>query len=472
MPRGNRQPDPPESPLARQLLEALRSADETSHPESPPTEPPETAALRAKVEALRDAPWTHDVRAGDPRFPRLPIPPGRSIAAQASELLRRETPAWQLRQFIDRAEAARSLHRTISQQSLEDQLRGLAVAASGASGDRLDAMLARLGWLAADQPTLEDAGARIGVTRERMRQLQQNARKRIPAQAWLPRLDQALTLLEQSMPLLADEAAALLHDAGVANQPFPPVAIDRAARVLRGQSPFNPKLLAQGIVYVGELPVPLRKIISLASKRARANGVASLTMLCAELAATGVAVPVRVLGVLLQNSRQIELLDDASFCEPNTPHNRDRLENTLRRMLTVTPTLTVDSLLGGLNREYRYRNAARHGFDVIRVPSRSALVAYLRLHAEFSLRNDEASLVTPQPADAVLGKAEFTLIHVLTNSPTGILPLSDAANACVAQGMNRTTAYLYLRYLPTVEEPFPLHFSARGRTPDDRNANQ
>lgn len=472
MPRDNRQPDPPESALARQLLDALRAADETSDPESPPTEPPETAALRAKVEALRDADWTHDVRAGDPRFPSLPIPPGRSIADQANELLRRETPGWQLNQFADRAEATRSLHQTISQQSLEDQLSGLAVAASAASGDRLDAMLARLGWLSADQPTLEDAGARIGVTRERMRQLQQNARKRIPPQAWLPRLDQALTLLEQAMPLLADEAAALLQDAGVANQPFPPVALDRAARALRGRSPFNPKLLAQGIVYVGELPVPLRKIISLASKRARANGVASLTMLCAELAATGVAVPVRVLGVLLHNSKQIELLDDASFCEPNTPHNRDRLENTLRRMLAVTPTLTVDSLLGGLNREYRYRNAARHGFDVIRVPSRSSLVAYLQLHDGFNLRNDEASLVAPQQANAVLGDAEFTLIKVLNDSPTGVLSLSDAANACVARGMNRTTAYLYLRYLPTVDEPFPLYFSVRGRTADDRNANQ
>ena len=498
MPRDNREFGQPESTLSAQLLEALRAAGgEPSDPESHPTEriptakpaaadsaapaaprrlaqaaeDPASADLQAKVEALRDAAWAQDVRAGDPRFPRLPIPPGRSIADQASELLSNEASGWQLSQFIDRAEPTRSLHRTISKQSLEDQLVGLAAAASRESGNRFDAILARLGWLAADQATLEEAGVRIGVTRERMRQLQQKALKRIPAQVWLPRLDEALNLLEPAVPLLSDEASALLQDAGVTGQPLPPTALDRAARALRGQSPFNAKLLAQGIVYIGELPVPLRRIISLASKRARANGVASLTMLCAELASTGAAVPVGVLRVLLQHSEQIELLDDSSFCEPSTPHNRDRLENTLRRMLTVTPTLTVDSLLGGLNREYRYRNAARHEFDTIRVPSRSALVAYLQLHDGFNLRNDEARLVDPQPADAVLGKAEFTLIEVLNNSPAGVLPLSDAANACVARGMNRTTAYLYLRYLPTVEEPFPLHFSARGRTADDRNAN-
>ena len=485
MPPDNRESGPPESALARQLLEALRAAGgETSDPEPPPLETakprrsaqaakaPASAALRAKVEALRDAAWTQDVRTGDPRFPLLPIPPGRTIAAQANELLSNKASGWQLNQFVDRAKAARSLHRTISQQSLEDQLFNLAVAASGASGNRLDAMVSRLGWLSADQATLEDAGARIGVTRERMRQLQLKALKRIPPQVWLPKLDEALTLLEQAMPLLSDEAAALLQDAGIADQPFPPAAIHRAARALRGRSPFNAKLLAQGIVYIGELPIPLHRIISLASKRARANGVANLTMLCAELAATGVAIPVRVLRVLLQNSKRIELLDDASFCELDAPHNRDRLENTLRRMLTVAPTLTVDSLLDGLNREYRYRNAARRGFNLIRVPSRSALVAYLQLHTEFSLRNDEVRLVFPQPADAVLANAEFTLIQVLNDSPTGVLPLSVAANNCVARGMNRTTAYLYLHYLPTVEEPFPLYFSARGRTVDDRNASQ
>lgn len=428
--------------------------------------------LRAKVETLRDAAWTQDVRAGDPRFPQLPIPHGRSIAAYADKLLSSKAQEWQLTELLDHAKSMRSIHRTISRQSLENQLVGLLAAASRESGDRFDALLARLGWLTPDQTTLEEAGAGIGVTRERMRQLQRKALKPLPARIWLPKLDEALNLLEQAAPLLSDEAAALLQDAGVTDQPLPPVAVDRAAQALRGQSPFNPKLLAQGIVYVGELPVPLDRIISLASKRARASGISDLAMLCTELAATGVAIPVEVLGVLLQNSERIELLDDSSFCDPGAPRGRDRLENSLRRMLTVAPKLTLDSILEGLNREYRFRNASRRDFDIIRAPSRSALRAYLQLHAEFRLRNDEASLIAPESADAVLGESEFTLIEVLNKSPDGVMPLNDAVNACVARGVNRTTAYLYFRYLPTVEEAFSGHFSARGRTTNDKSANQ
>ena len=334
--------------------------------------------LRAKVETLRDAAWTQDVRAGDPRFPQLPIPHGRSIAAHADKLLSSKAHEWQLTELLDHSKSMRSIHRTISRQSLESQLAGLLAAASRESGDRFDALLARLGWLTLDQTTLEEAGAGIGVTRERMRQLQRKALKPLPARIWLPKLDEALNLLEQAAPLLSDEAAALLQDAGVTDQPLPPVAVDRAAQALRGQSPFNPKLLAQGIVYVGELPVPLDRIISLASKRARASGISDLAMLCTELAATGVAIPVEVLGVLLQNSERIELLDESSFCDPGAPRGRDRLENSLRRMLTVAPKLTLDSILEGLNREYRFRNASRRDFDIIRAPSRSALRAYLQ----------------------------------------------------------------------------------------------
>ena len=441
-----------------------RRSDQAQHAAS--------ADLRAKVETLRDAAWTQDVRAGDPRFPQLPIPHGRSIAAHADKLLSSKAHEWQLTELLDHSKSMRSIHRTISRQSLENQLVGLLAAASRESGDRFDALLARLGWLSADQTTLEEAGAGIGVTRERMRQLQRKALKPLPARIWLPKLDEALNLLEQAAPLLSDEAAALLQDAGVTDQPLPPVAVDRAAQALRGQSPFNPKLLAQGIVYVGELPVPLDRIISLASKRARASGISDLAMLCTELAATGVAIPVEVLGVLLQNSERIELLDDSSFCDPGAPRGRDRLENSLRRMLTVASKLTLDSILEGLNREYRFRNASRRDFDIIRAPSRSALRAYLQLHAEFRLRNDEASLIAPEPADAVLGKSEFTLIEVLNKSPDGVMPLNDAVNTCVARGVNRTTAYLYFRYLPTVEEAFPGHFSARGRTANDKSANQ
>src|SRR6185295_11169782 len=48
---------------------------------------------------------------------------------------------------------------------------------TGASGRRLAALLARIGWGDRPRLTLKEAGQAIGVTRERMRQIEDKLRK-------------------------------------------------------------------------------------------------------------------------------------------------------------------------------------------------------------------------------------------------------------------------------------------------------
>ena len=449
---------------AGSLEEAVRKPQSTS--DTP------LAGLVSEVAEIAEAHWAHDVCGGDCRFESRIIPVGQTVASYADELLNADALEFELLNLVELASILRSTHEAIVVQSLESQLAGLVEAASGQAGDRLQALLGRFGWLASDQLTLEQAGATIGVTRERVRQIEAKTRRAIANGMWLPKLDQALRLLEQSAPLTLEDAAALLIDAGVTEQLLSLAAIDRVAHDLREQSPFDPDFLAHGVVSVNAPPVSLKQVTALASRRARASGVWTVTALCAELATVGAPFPIAELRTVLRNSNRIELLGGSAFWEPGVPKGRDRLENTLLRMLTVTPRLSVDSLLDGLDREARFRNSARRDFDRIRVPARVALVAYLEANAEFEVSNAGVNLRTPRPIDEVLGEWERVLVDILRQSPYGVLSLSDVADACRQRGMNRATTYLYIRHSPTLEEVNDDLFAIRGAGPPDQVAAQ
>ena len=420
------------------------------------------AELTAQIAALRDADWTRNVRSGDPRFPPMFIPEGWSLARQAEELLGGGASASQLRQFAALADSLHPIHDEIAAQPLETQLAELAAAASGAAELRLEAVLGRLGWLTEPQLTLAEAGNIIGVTRERMRQLEANALRRIGVGIWLPALDAALDALKQAEPLTLEQAESLLVDRGIAQQPLPPAALDRAVRALRRRRKFNADALGHGVVWFGALPIDPRQIISLGSKRARANGIAGLAALRAELAAGGAKLSLDLLRAFLHSSDRLRLFDESVFWEPNVPEGRDRLYNTVVRMLAATPRQTFDSLLDGLEREYRNRNGSRHGYQTLRVPSRRALAAYLQANPDFTVDGAEVSMRAPRDAAELLGSEELALVNVLRDAPGGALSRSEAADASVARGMNRSTVYVYLTYAPTVEQLADGRFAVRG----------
>ena len=71
-------------------------------------------------------------------------------------------------------------------------------------------MVDRLGWNGSPPITLEEAGQRLGITRERLRQLQErvtNRLKEISFPAYMPALDEALQLLRDKSPLSISDAS-------------------------------------------------------------------------------------------------------------------------------------------------------------------------------------------------------------------------------------------------------------------------
>jgi len=86
--------------------------------------------------------------------------------------------------------------------SLEDALKDYLGAVSGLQGEKLDALLARLGWHGRLPVTLQAAAEKIGVSRERIRQIEASVLKRLPSHSVvMPPLDKAIDLLENNAPI-------------------------------------------------------------------------------------------------------------------------------------------------------------------------------------------------------------------------------------------------------------------------------
>ena len=115
--------------------------------------------------------------------------------------------------------------RAIKALPLERQLTDFLRALSRFDGERLAALLDRFGWSGSPPITLEDAGSRLGVTRERVRQLQERISdrlKQISFLAYMPALDLALALLRDKSPISIANASALLKRGRVTEGNFHP----------------------------------------------------------------------------------------------------------------------------------------------------------------------------------------------------------------------------------------------------------
>jgi hypothetical protein len=117
------------------------------------------------------------------------------------------------------------LHLRTLESELADVLR-----ASRLGPKQARAVSRRLGWDGRPPATLASAGAGEGYTRERVRQLEQRARRHA-AGLRLPTAQAALELVAAAAPAPRAEVARELERAGIAAHPFDPAGILVAAEV-------------------------------------------------------------------------------------------------------------------------------------------------------------------------------------------------------------------------------------------------
>jgi hypothetical protein len=401
-------------------------------------------------------PWVDQVGPADPRFSDL-IPP--STSATLMELMDTLTSAPDVdASALDQlAHAMPELRRrlaAIKGQPLEQQLGDFLGALSRHEGERLKAMNDRLGWSGSPPITLEEAGARLGITRERLRQLQvqvNNRLKGISFPVYMPALDEALRLVGERSPLSINAASALVRTSGLSRADFHPESLISAAEACGRKPPIRIQTIGKKKI-VSAAAVPYAdSVLRIAYRQAQASGASNVGEVVAELQSRSINAEAAVVQQVLHNFSDAEFLEEDWFCRRPANPERDRLRNTTRKMLSVASPIELSSLREGIRREYRVRGYRGMKTWSLLVPPRSVLRAYYRAHPEFMI--DENELVKPiDPLDyrVELALNDTILVDVLRSSPACVLDRASLVAECARRSMNLNTLSVYLTYSPVI----------------------
>lgn len=196
------------------------------------------------------APWAEMVSSGDPRFGGRLRFLGRGVLAQAVEAWSEGVKPMQVDDELLHSELkdviayVADLGQKPLEDGLEDYVAALIAARAGGprprlADQRLNELLARLGLAGGEPSTIEEAGQLMGVTRERVRQLQRKVELARPSHpVVMPALDAALDLVRAQAPMPDETLGDLLIEHGLSRRRFHPESLLAAARFCGRDSGF------------------------------------------------------------------------------------------------------------------------------------------------------------------------------------------------------------------------------------------
>lgn len=328
----------------------------------------------------------------------------------------------------------------LARMRLEDALAELVAACLGSDKRRLRALLRRLGFDGEPPATLQEAGDLMGVTRERMRQIEDIFGARLPPFVQLPQLDAAIHVIEDLVPCSFDDAMAALLDAGLTERPFHPSSVVEAAARLGRAIKVELDESADRVRRPGFGAIaPI--IRSAASWQSQASGVGTVEGLVEELRSRRVKTDVETARECLATSADFVCLDADWFWYCAAPPGNNRLENVTRKILAAAGrAVSIDAIHGGLERQFptrrRRANSRRRRALALIVPPPEILRMFYKAHPEFSVgAADRVRARGPRDPGAALGPSERVLADAIARAG-GVASSRALEEACRASGMN------------------------------------
>jgi hypothetical protein len=321
------------------------------------------AAALDSLREILDQTWITQVSEQDPRFAVL-LPPGSGTIYERIDALNSGPPTVlfgdevALAQSVD---AVRVEMQRIESLSLDVALREFLKVVGRVKGKKLDVLCSRLGWNGNAPITLEQSGRLLGLTRERVRQIQARFVRRLPKHpVFMPALDRALEVMRRHAPILPEAASILLRREKISADPFHPQGLLEAARICGRTPTFElVKLNDKEILATGPLQKNANSIIQTAYKQAGASGVSNVSEVVEECRWIGEEIDEAHAAAVLKHLSEAEFLQDDWFWRPSAPQDRNRLINLTRKMLSVASPIHVSVLREGVRRQYRARATSR-----------------------------------------------------------------------------------------------------------------
>lgn len=424
--------------------------------DAPNTRQDDSAAMSELLLEALSQPWAAMVSGSDRRFQNW-LPAGSPPVAEQIDILT-ASPESRESDFSALAGTLKALRpelERVTSLRLEVGLAEYVAVTAGVRDKRLAALLARLQLTGQPaQITLEEAGTRAGVTRERMRQIQARFSDRQPKhQVYLPALDRALGWLSENAPIAATEAAQALAEDSISERPFHPASILAAARLLGHATGVSIESIRDIPTVVGSPSGPhVRFIVREAQRQLSGSGVSNVLEVAAAVRMNHEQDHDEVLvREVLQTYASFEFLHGDWFWDPN--RQSDPLRMIARRVLSLVSEIDVERLREGIRRQFRFRESlARRMGRPLLVPPRAVLAAYLAAHPEFVLQQDSTvRSVRPLDYRSELGPIERTVVEVIRSSPSSVLDRASVLQRTTALGVNANSASIALTYSSTIE---------------------
>jgi hypothetical protein len=451
---------------AKTLLEWLvggdtREAVEETGREERPTEPPRSPsrAVRKAADQIGRRRWAKTVFSTDPRLGGLlaDLDPQATSALEAAELLA-STPfdpatarrtARGLRSLRVAADRLRRL-------SLEEEIDQLVAATLDSSEAGRRAVKLRLGLVGDPPVTLGDAGEAVGLTRERVRQLESRFRDAITeSRPWTPVLDKALRAVEQAVPATGAEIERLLVEKGLVRLSFSVESLISAARVFGRDLAFRHDD-ESGLVYAVGTTVAPHLVASEARRLTSHWGASTVESLRVELQERGAGdLEPALLRLLLEAVPGFNWLDDDKDWFWVRGTSRNRLLNQIEKIMSVAGAITIGELREGVGRFYRME-----GFR----PPREVLA---RLCEQSGLYQRDGEMILEGPdlppwTVALKSTIERRIAEVLFEFGP-VMRRDDLEQIAVEErGVNRSSFFVYLGYSPIIARYAPGVYGLRG----------
>jgi hypothetical protein len=397
--------------------------------------------LRAQPLQLPDSPaWAGSITADDPRFRPL-----LGHAASMSEMFEAAQPRdlMRLRSVVEDAEP---ILEALAGLTLEQEAQSVLAAALNSKAVKwLEALGERFGLTGRNPVTLDEVGKAIGVTRERVRQVQSAAEALLPeAPVHAPAVDQALELLDWALPCTGEDLAAALGAGGLTSLPSWTGAGFQAAVTVTGRTVDIGE--RDGLIGRAEQLQAAAVVTAAARAVSNAHGIASAATVTRRIARDNEEpVPQDTVESLLRADTALHWIDGAWFWTDHPP-SRNRLVNTSLRILAVNSPQTLEDMLGGVERDFAFRASSNQKYADLAAPAPEQLAGFYAIHPMFRLLGQDR--VEPaKPVDVeILGEEKRALVAVLRGQPHQAMDRLSLHAACDEIGMKRATVTVWTTY--------------------------
>ncbi len=321
-----------------------------------------------------------------------------------------------------------------------------------ASSRRYGALQARLGWGPAPPVTQRNAAALLGVSPQRLAQLDDRVLDVLATTGPPPSVLRALDVLASMAPCESAQAALALYGEGVTGEIVHPAGVLVAAEAAGVRAPVEMLQLPErrtAVVPVGSA-ARRSELAAAARRRLKECGVVRLDRLLVEAPALSTLEVDAALGEAPGVGRTGDVLwweHDAT-----TP-----LVRPLQRMLAALGPLSAESLVAGVARHWRYRKPDS-------VPDAEALTVYLTGQPAYRRQEDGRwSLRWPETAERLLLPEDRAVVELVGASATGQVSRRQVAGAMVAAGYSPNSLTVLIATSPLLVRVKLGHYAVRGR---------